>query len=383
MTQRKLRVLIVAPSLDILGGQSVQAARLIERLSAEPLLQVGFLPINPRLPGVLRRLQGIKYVRTVVTSMVYVSSLLLQVRKYDVIHVFSASYFSFVLAPTPAILIGKLFRKKVLLNYHSGEAEDHLRRWRSAVATIRLADSVVVPSEYLVRVLGSFGLKARAIFNLVDLKKFRFRERVPLQPIFLSNRNLERHYGVDCVLRAFATIQKSFSLARLTIAGDGSQSLALKNLAKQLDLRNISFIGRVNPESILDVYDAADVYLNGSSIDNQPLSIIEAFCCGLPIVTTEAGGIPDMVRDGETGLLVPCDAHAEMAERAIRLLNHPDLARRLVGHARNEVQKYQWETVRDAWISAYFDLKNEGRIRPASEAEDIPRPPSEHRALSK
>jgi glycosyltransferase involved in cell wall biosynthesis len=139
----------------------------------------------------------------------------------------------------------------------------------------------------------------------------------------------------------------------------------------------------VNPESILDVYDAADVYLNGSSIDNQPLSIIEAFCCGLPIVTTEAGGIPDMVRDGETGLLVPCDAHAEMAERAIRLLNHPDLARRLVGHARNEVQKYQWETVRDAWISAYFDLKNEGRIRPASEAEDIPRPPSEHRALSK
>jgi glycosyltransferase involved in cell wall biosynthesis len=381
MTQRKLRVLIVAPSFDILGGQSVQAARLLERLRQEPLLQVGFLPINPRLPGVLRRLQSIKYVRTVVTSIAYVSSLVLRVQKYDVIHVFSASYFSFVLAPTPAILIGKLFRRKVLLNYHSGEADDHLRRWRSAIATIRLADSVVVPSEYLVRVFASFGLKARAIFNLVDLNKFRFRERVPLKPLFLSNRNFESHYGVDCVLRAFAMIQNRFPSAQLTIAGDGSQSRALKNLANELGLRNTTFIGRVDPESIVDVYDSADIYLNGSTIDNQPLSIIEAFCCGLPIVTTDPGGIPDMVRDGETGRLVPCGGHAQMAEAALRLLNDPDVARRLIGEAHKECVKYQWETVRDAWIRAYFDLRNEHG--PASEAEKIPEPSSEHRAISK
>ena len=383
MTQRKLRVLIVAPSFDILGGQSIQAARLIERLSAEPLLHVGFLPINPRLPGVLRRLQSIKYVRTVVTSIAYVSSLLWRVRNYDVIHVFSASYFSFVLAPTPAILIGKLFRRKVLLNYHSGEAEDHLRRWRTATATIRLADSVVVPSEYLVRIFASFGLKSRAIFNLVDLNKFRFRERAPLKPVFLSNRNFESHYGVDCVLRAFAIIQREFPSAHLTIAGDGSQSRALKNLANELGLRNTTFIGRVDPESIAGVYDAADIYLNGSTIDNQPLSIIEAFCCGLPIVTTNAGGIPDMVRNGETGMLVPCGAHADIAEAVLRLMTNPDVARQLAGQARNECVKYQWETVRDAWISAYFDLRNQHGMRPASEAENVSQPPSEHQALSK
>src|SRR4029078_10998631 len=119
--------------------------------------------INPRLPGVLRRLPAIKYVRTVVTSIAYIWSLIWRVHKYDVIHVFSASYFSFVLAPTPAILIGKLFRRKVLLNYHSGEAEDHLHRWRSAIATIRLADCVVVPSDYLVRIFASFRIKASAV----------------------------------------------------------------------------------------------------------------------------------------------------------------------------------------------------------------------------
>src|SRR5215210_7228672 len=106
---RSTRVLIVAPSLDILGGQSVQAARLLARLAAVANLDVGFLPINPPLPGFLRALQSIKYLRTLVTSVMYVLLLLLRIPRYDVVHIFSASYFSFVLAPTPAIVIAKIF----------------------------------------------------------------------------------------------------------------------------------------------------------------------------------------------------------------------------------------------------------------------------------
>jgi len=65
----KLRVLIVAPSLDILGGQSRQAVRLMEGLKRESNLEIGFLPHNPRLPGILLSLQAIKYVRTVVKTV--------------------------------------------------------------------------------------------------------------------------------------------------------------------------------------------------------------------------------------------------------------------------------------------------------------------------
>ena len=152
------------------------AARLRERLCQEPALDVGFQPINPRLPGFLGKIQAIKYVRTVVTSFLYLAALLIRIPRYDVIHVFSASYFSFVLAPTPAILIGKLYGKRVLLNYHSGEAEDHLSRWRrSAIATIRLVDEVAVPSAYLVRVFAQFGLRARAINNIVETGVSVFR----------------------------------------------------------------------------------------------------------------------------------------------------------------------------------------------------------------
>lgn len=382
-SQTKLRVLIVAPSFGILGGQSVQAARLFERLSKEPSLEVGFLPINPRLPGVLHYLQKVKYVRTVVTSVAYVLSLLLRVYQYDVIHVFSASYFSFVIAPTPAILIGKFYRRKVLLNYHSGEAEDHLRRWRrTAIPTIRLVDSVVVPSEYLVRVFASFGLKATPIYNLIDTSKFRFRERSPLRPVFLSNRNLESHYGVDLVIRAFAIIQKEIPEASLTIAGDGSQSRALKALAKDLGLLNTRFIGQIDQAAIAQVYDAADMFLNGSEIDNQPLSILEAFSCGLPIVTTGAGGIPDIVQDGKTGMVVSRGDHTEMAKRAIRLLNNSTWAKQIVEQARHECSKYTWEAVRDAWMNVYYGLGNEGSFA-ADDAEAATQPASGGKVLTR
>src|SRR6266496_3287919 len=353
----RLRVLIVAPSFDILGGQSVQAARLLAHLSEEPLLEVGLLPINPRLPGVLRYLQRIRYVRTLVTSIAYVASLLLRVYNFDVIHVFSASYFSFVLAPTPAILIGKLYRRKVLLNYHSGEAEDHLRRWRrSAVPTIRLADALIVPSAYLVRVFARVGLKAKPIHNLIETDRFRFRERQPLRPVFLSNRNFEKHYGVDRVLRAFAIIQKRIPEAELIVAGDGPERFALEQLAGDLSLKNAKFTGRVEHDRVVELYDSADIFLNGSEIDNQPLSILEAFACGLPVVTTDAGGIPDMVTHERTALVVSRGAHEQLAASALRLIDDPALAQRMIQQGREECRKYEWETARDQWLDAYHDL---------------------------
>ncbi|MGH9932736.1 MAG: heparinase II/III family protein [Pyrinomonadaceae bacterium] len=351
-----LRVLVVAPSLDILGGQAIQAARLVTRMRELSAFEVGFLPINPRLPGLLRRLQAVKYLRTVVTSLLYIATLLAHVPRYEVIHIFSASYFSFVLAQTPAILIAKLFGKKVLLNYHSGEAEDHLSRWRTATPTMRLVDEVVVPSEYLVRVFAKFGIRARAINNLIELDRFTFRERRPLRPVFLSNRNLETHYGVDHVLHAFALIQKSIPDAELIVAGGGSQRVALEDLALALGLRHTKFVGRVEHDGIVEQYQEADIFLNGSEVDNQPLSILEAFACGLPVVTTNAGGIPDMVINGETGFVVNRGDHEAMGNRALQLLKEIDLVGPLAQRARDECQKYSWGAVRDQWTKLYREL---------------------------
>ncbi len=216
----RIRVCIVAPSLDILGGQSRQAALLLAGLRDEPTLEVGFIPHNPRLPGVLRRLQTIKYVRTVVTTLCYWAMLLVRLPRYDVIHVFSAAYYSYLLSVMPALLIAKVYRKHSILNYRSGEAEDHLKRWRlTTVPIMRLTDAIVVPSNYLVDVFARVGLQAKAISNIVELARFRFRNRAPLRPVFLSSRLLEPLYNVGCVLRAFACIQRRYPEASLDYCG--------------------------------------------------------------------------------------------------------------------------------------------------------------------
>lgn len=362
---RPLRVLVVAASLDILGGQSVEAQRLLRGMADEPSVKLSFLPVNPRLPGRLRALQRVKYLRTVVTSLFYWMLLLARVPRTDVLHVFSASYFSFLLAPTPAVLAAKLFGKKVVLNYHSGEAEDHLANWRTAVPILRLADAIVTPSNYLVDVFARFNLAARAVPNTVETDRFRFRERAPLRPVFLSNRNHEPLYNVGCVLRAFAVIQQRLPEASLVVVGDGSQRAELERLAGELNLSRAEFVGRVGPEEMHSYYDAADVFLNASNIDNMPISILEAFAAGTPVVTTNAGGIPYIVTDGETGLMVEREDCEGLARAALRLFEEPGLASKLARGAREQSRLYTGPAVRDGWLKVYREVAGEAVARRA------------------
>ena len=356
-TPRPVRVALVGPSLDILGGQAVQVQRLLTRLGSVPSLSVEFLPVNPRLPGPLRLLQRVKYVRTVATSVAYAASLLRRVGRYDVVHAFSASYWSFLLAPVPAMLVARMLGRRVVLNYRSGEADDHLGRSAVARKLVRLADAVVVPSGYLVGVFGKHGLAARSIVNFVEIERIPYRERPQPRPVFLSNRNLEPMYNVGCVLRAFHLVQQRFPEASLVVAGYGSEQAALEALSAELGLRNVRFVGRVRPEEMPALYDAADIYLNAPDIDNMPNSVIEAYAAGLPVVTTNAGGIPFIVEHERTGLMVERNDHAAMAAQAIRLLEEPGLAARLARTAYETcLTRYVWPAVREEWERLYHEL---------------------------
>ena len=353
---RRLRVLMVAPSLDMLGGQSRQCARLRGNLKAEPSLRVGFQAVNPRLPGPLRHLQSIKYVRTVLTTALYWAQLLIRAARYDILHVFSASYYSYMLSAMPAILLGKLYGKKVILNYRSGEAGDHLQNWRTALPTIRLADVVVVPSGYLVDVFARFGVSARAISNIVELDRFNFRERQPLRPVFLTSRLLEPLYNVGCVLRAFALIQKRVPDATLTVAADGWMRSELEQLARDLGLRNAEFIGGVPFADMPEMYNRADIYLTATDLDNMPSSIVECLAAGLPVVTTDAGGIPYIVTHEETCLMVERNDHEAMASAAMRLLDDPDFAARIARNAREHCRRFSWPVVQQEWLKLYHEM---------------------------
>jgi glycosyltransferase involved in cell wall biosynthesis len=346
--------------MDAIGGQSIQADLILRRLRDEPSLEMSFQPINPGLPAALRPIQRVKYARTLPTFSLYCAQLFKALQWCDIAHVFSASYVSFLLAPTPAIHFARYLRKPVILNYHSGEAEDHLRRWPSAIRTLRLANRIVVPSNYLVDVFDRFGFRTRVVFNVVDLDSFRFRARSNPEPAFLVNRSLESHYNVACVLRAFALIQAGRPDAKLTVAGDGPQRADLRRLASDLSLRNTRFVGRVLPQHMPALYDEHDVWLNGSVVDNMPLSILEAYACGLAVVSTNPGGIPYIVQDRRNGRLVECEDAESLAKAALEVIGNPALFSELTRNGLAECAKYTWDLSRQGWLATYAELAPEG-----------------------
>lgn len=352
---KPIKILIVAPTLDTsLGGQAVQASRLLEKLNEEAHLTVDIQSVGPKF---LPRLQRVKFLRTVVTLSKFWFDILVKIPRYDVIHIFSAAHLSFVLTPTPAVLVAKLFGKKTVLNYRSGQLKRHFKNWeRTLKPTLRLFDEIVVPSDYLVDMFGKYGFTARSIYNFVDSDRFRFRSRKQLRPIFLSNRLLEELYNVECILRAFAIIQKKYPDARLIVASFGDRRESLENLTRELKLENVRFVGKVEQRDMPALYDEADIYLNSPNTDNMPGSIIESYAAGIPIVTTQAGGIPYILEHEKTGLMVKINDHEAMAREAMRLLEDEELATRLTENAYRHCRKFTWEAVRREWLDVYGEL---------------------------
>jgi glycosyltransferase involved in cell wall biosynthesis len=345
-------VAIVAPSLDILGGQGVQARAVVEGLRAQGY-DVRFVPINPAFPRGVRWLRRVPVARTLLNQLLYLPSLF-ALRDVDVVHVYSASYWSFLLAQAPALLLARILGKRVLLNYHSGEADDHLRRWGARVHPwLRLAHEIVVPSVYLRKVFAAHGYVARVVPNVVDVSRFRFRTRAPLRPRLLCTRNLESYYRVDVVIEAFARLRERHPQATLVLAGIGSQEARLRQLAAARAPGAVEFLGRVEPSAMPAVYDRADIFVNASVLDNQPLSILEALAAGLPVVTTAAGDIANLVRDGVSGRIVPMRDAGAMAAAVGELLDDPGTALRMAQRARDNVEAFTWTAVHPAWAEAY------------------------------
>lgn len=349
-----MKICLIAVSLNIPGGQSVQATEIVENFKKEGIA-IDYLPINPKLNGIWGVCQRYKYLRTIITSVAYIISLLKNIPDYDALHIFSASYFSFLIAPTPAILIGRYFKKNVILNYHSGEAEDHLMRSETTVKRVlKCVDIVVVPSLYLQQIFSKFGIDSEVIYNVLDEEKFPFKRREVFKPDFIVTRNLEPMYNVACLIKAFRLIQDKYPEASLSIIGSGSQDQSLKLLSDDLKLRNVVFTGMVERDSIARYYGKCDFMLNASSIDNMPISILEAFSSGIPVVSTEAGGISYIINDGENGVLVPLNDEKSMAEKVFYLLENQDIAQKIALNAFNDCKvNYSWEANRQKWLDVY------------------------------
>ncbi len=186
--------------------------------------------------------------------------------------------------------------------------------------------------------------------------------RSPKTPHLLVTRNLEPIYDVGVIIRAFAIVVGRHADAQLTVAGSGPDRDMLERTAAELGVAHrVRFTGRVDNTELPAFYRAASVVVNASLVDNLPISLLEAMASGVPIATTDVGGIPYVVQHEVTALLVPARDPVAMANAVLRLIEDRPLALRLRAAGVEAARRYAWPNVRGELFDGYARVLRPGR----------------------
>jgi glycosyltransferase involved in cell wall biosynthesis len=260
----------------------------------------------------------------------------------------------------PAILAGRLLRRPVVISEHSSEwprrriTPAALRRARVA---FRRAALVCPVNERLQHAIESYGVQARfrIVPNTVDTEVFTLASGAQREaPARLVNvaRHLEVK-GLDVLLRAFAAVAAGRPKLKLELIGDGPLTPELQQLAAELVDEQVTFAGVAKPPEIAARLAASDVFVLSSLSENMPLAVLEALCCGRPVVATDVGGVSEAV--GADGALAqPGDVEGLAAAIESVLVNydrfdHAEIARRAA-------ERFSFDAVGRVWDEIYRSL---------------------------
>lgn len=364
----KLRIAIVGPLPPPSGGMANQCRQLV-RLLRDEGLAVELVQTNAAYKPAW--VAGIPVLRAFFRLIPYLTALWRAAGRNQLFHIFANSGWAWHLFAAPAVAIAQFRGIPVIVNYRGGNADPFLASAPRYVSRmLRGVAAVVTPSGFLRDVFAKYGIPATIIANIIDLTRFKQRETGfgDRPPHLIVARNFEDIYDIPTAIRAFAGVCKRFPNARLTLAGTGPEREACERLATELGIRErIHFAGRIDNDRIPELYADADIAINPSTVDNMPISILEAYASGVPVVTTDVGGIPYIAEHEKTALLVPARAPEAMADAILRLLDTPSLAESLIANGLREAKSYAWPVVREHWTGLYRRLLT----RPLSAAKEM------------
>jgi len=217
--------------------------------------------------------------------------------------------------------------------------------------TLRRADDVTATSRMLADETKRYMSADRPVHTIpfgVDIDRFRPQTSARRGGVTVGIvKKLEKKYGVEHLIRAFATITSAHPEARLLIVGDGSEEMALRELARQLGIeKSVIFAGFTKNDRVPYYLHQMDVFVVPSVMSSETFGVaaVEAAACGLPVIASDIGGLPEVVIDGQTGFLVPPAAPAAIAEKLLLLIENLPLRRKMGEAARKFVERnYIWE----------------------------------------
>lgn len=239
-------------------------------------------------------------------------------------------------------LAGRLARVPRILHTRHGRSPQLSRRQKMLVSiAARWVDHFVCVSEDsadLAMRQGVRAAKVRAICNGIDTQRFAFTGPQPDGPAVIVAR-LSPEKDIDTLLRAAALVVKRDAAFRLEIAGDGPCGTALRQTCSDLGLDGtVRFLGQVRDVSGL--LARAGLFVLSSRSEGISLTLLEAMACGLPLVATRVGGNPEVIAEGETGILVPPENPPALADALLRLRSDPQIGVRLGEAGRRRVEEH-------------------------------------------
>lgn len=225
------------------------------------------------------------------------------------------------------------------------------------------SDIIIALSKEIKSQLLNFGFplqRTKSLPNGVNIRSFHpvniQNERHNI--VFVGRLVIEK--GVPLLIQAIAKLKDDFPDIELNIIGDGYGRDDLLKMTKEFGVEDcVRFLGRKN--NVYEHLTQADIYVQPSLNEGLPNSLLEAMACGLPVVVTRVGGMPDVVSNSVEGFVVePSDVNS-LAEAIRKLLHNPELRKRMGTAGRDKIQKYySLETVADHYITLYQQLLNRG-----------------------
>lgn len=274
-------------------------------------------------------------------------------RKHDVLHIHCCSGWGFLPAVV-GVTVGRRLKKRVVLTYHGGGGERFFDKHFCLVRHFLMrTDANIVLSGFLAKVFDKHHLPYTVIPNIIELDESHYRERKEIKPHFICIRAHEPLYNIPCILRAFQKVLTELPEANLTLVGTGSQHEALMAMVQEMGLKNVSFTGRVDNKEIYQYLNQADIFLSAPTVDNMPVSVLEAMNAGLLVISSKVGGVPYMIEDNKTGYLFPSDDSDALASLMIQAVQQPFESTSIIRNAHQAVDAYRWENIKDKLYHTY------------------------------
>lgn len=268
---------------------------------------------------------------------------------YILIDTYSTNAFWYAFACSQ---IARFRRIKYIPVLHGGNLPNRLQKNpKIARAIFKHAYQNVAPSNYLKSEFEKHGYaNITYIPNSIPMHEYTFKDRNVIHPNLLWVRAFASIYNPKMAVSVLASLQKKYPSATLTMVGpdkDGSLEIT-KELANDLDVK-VNFTGQLSKEAWRDLAAEHDIFINTTHFDNTPVSLIEAMTLGLPIVSTNVGGIPYLVEDKKQALLVQDNDTQEMVQSIENLLDDQDFAIKMINNAKALALSFDWNAVKAKW----------------------------------